>query len=115
MKHITSKCQLSLGQSLITFIILNCQPLNVLQNNAFRDMLYNFELSFKIPSEERCKTMIQESYNWTKDHLKELLKLGADTINVTTDLWTSCRNDSYIGVTISWLDQEMKLYEALYS
>ena len=58
MKHVTLKHQLSLEQSLITFIIFDCQPLNVLQNNVFRDMLYNFEPGFKIPSEERCKTMI---------------------------------------------------------
>ncbi len=76
-------------------------------------MLHNFEQGFKIPAEARCKTIIQESYNWTKDHFRELLKSGANTINVTTDLWTSRRNDSYISVTISWLDQEMKLYEAL--
>ncbi len=68
-------------------------------------MLHNFEQGFKIPTEARCKTIIQESYNWTKDHLWELLKSGANTINVTTDLWTSRQNDSYIGITISWLDQ----------
>ena len=53
-------------------------------------MLHNFEQEFKIPTEARCKTIIQESYNWTKDHLQELLKSGTNTINVTTDLWTSC-------------------------
>ena len=30
IKHITSKRQLSLEQSLIIFIILDCQPLNIL-------------------------------------------------------------------------------------
>src|SRR5581483_9040190 len=76
-------------------------------------MLHNFESGFRIPTEERCKTMIQESYNWTKDNLQELLRSGANTINITTDLWTSQQNDSYISVTILWIDQEMKLYEAL--
>ena len=113
IKHITSRRQLSLERSLIIFIILDCQPLNILRNNAFRDMLHNFEPGFKIPTEEKCKTMIQESYKWTKEHLQELLRSGANTVNITTDLWTSRRNDSYIGVIISWLDQEMKLYEAL--
>jgi hypothetical protein len=101
IKHITSRRQLSLERSLIIFIILDCQPLNILRNNAFRDMLHNFEPGFKIPTEEKCKTMIQESYKWTKEHLQELLRSGANTVNITTDLWTSRRNDSYIGVTIS--------------
>ena len=115
IKHITSKRQLSLEQSIILFIILDCQPLNILRNNAFRDMLHNFEPGFKIPTEERCKVMIQNSYNWTRDNLQELLKSDANTVNITTDIWTSCRNDSYIGVTISWLNQNMELNETLIS
>ena len=109
MKYITAKRQLSLEQSVITFIILDCQPLNILQNNAFREMLREFEPGFKIPIKEKCKEMIYDSYKWIMDHLRELLRSGADSINITTDLWTSRRNDGYIGVTISWLNQEMEL------
>ena len=76
-------------------------------------MPYEFEPGFRIPTEEKCKEIIRNSYNWTKDNLKELLRSGAESINFTTDLWTSCRNDGYIGVTISWLDQEMKLHKVL--
>jgi len=76
-------------------------------------MLYDFEPGFRIPTEEKCKEMMRKSYDWTKDNLKELLRSGAESINFTTDLWTSRRNDGYVGVTISWLDQEMKLHEAL--
>ncbi|CAB5191218.1 unnamed protein product [Rhizophagus irregularis] len=115
IKHITIKHQSCLEESLITFIILDCQPLNILRNNAFWNMLHKFEPGFRIPTEEKCKKMKYDSYNWTKDQLQELLKSSANSINFTTDMWTSRRNDSYIGVTISWLDQEMKLHEALIS
>lgn len=64
-------------------------------------MLYEFEPGFRIPTEEKYKEIIRNSYNWTKDNLKELLRSGAESINFTTDLWTSRRNDGYIGVTIS--------------
>ncbi|CAB4395082.1 unnamed protein product [Rhizophagus irregularis] len=101
MKYITSKRQLSLEQSLITFIILDCQPLNILRNNAFRDMLHEFEPGFRIPTEEKCKELRNNSYEWTEGNLKELLKSGAESISFTTDLWTSRRNDGYIGVTVS--------------
>jgi len=115
MKYITIKRQLSLEQSFITFIIIDCQPLNILRNDAFRNMLHEFEPGFRIPTEEKCKEMIRNSYNWTKENLKELLKSNANSINITTDLWTCRRNNGYIGVTISWLDQKMKLHKALIS
>ncbi|CAI2176333.1 4348_t:CDS:1, partial [Funneliformis geosporum] len=62
MKYITSKRQLFLEQSLINFIILDCQLLNILRNNAFRDMLHEFEPGFRIPIEEKCKKLINNSY-----------------------------------------------------
>ena len=104
MKYITMKRQASLEQSLIVFIILDYQPLNILRNNAFRDMLHEFEPGFRIPTEEKCKELIYNSYEWTKENLKELLKSEAESISFTTDLWTSRQNDSYIGITILWLD-----------
>ena len=104
MKHITVRRQVSLEQSLITFIILDCQPLNILRNDAFRNILHEFEPGFRIPTEEKCKEIIRNSYNWTKDNLKELLRSGVKSINFITDLWTSRQNDSYISVTILWLD-----------
>ncbi|PKC59652.1 hypothetical protein RhiirA1_399792, partial [Rhizophagus irregularis] len=74
IKHITIKHQSCLEESLITFIILDCQPLNILRNNAFWNMLHKFEPGFRIPTEEKCKKMKYDSYNWTKDQLQELLK-----------------------------------------
>ncbi|CAB4495189.1 unnamed protein product [Rhizophagus irregularis] len=86
IKHITIKHQSCLEESFITFIILDCQPLNILQNNAFWNMLHKFEPGFRIPTEEKCEKMIYDSYNWTKDQLQELLKSSANSINFTTDM-----------------------------
>ncbi len=49
-------------------------------------MLHEFEPEFSIPTEEKCKEMIYDSYNWIKDNLKELLKSSAESINFTIDL-----------------------------
>ncbi|CAB4386801.1 unnamed protein product [Rhizophagus irregularis] len=59
-------------------------------------MLHELEPGFRIPTEEKCKEMIRKSYNWTKENLKELLKSDAESINFTTDLWTSRRNDELL-------------------
>ena len=64
-------------------------------------MLHEFEPGFRIPTEEKSKEMICNNYSWIRDNLKELLKSSAESINFTTDLWTSRQNDSYISVTIS--------------
>ena len=37
----------------------------------------------------------------------------AANINFTTDMWTSRRNDGYIGITAHWIDQDFTIHEAL--
>jgi hypothetical protein len=49
-------------------------------------MLHEFEPGFRIPTEEKCKELINNSYEWTEGNLKELLKSEAESISFTTDL-----------------------------
>ena len=44
-----------------------------------------------------------------------MIASGADTINITTDLWTSRRNDGYIRVTANWVDKDFVIRKAILS
>src|ERR1044072_4075587 len=45
--------------------------------------------------------------------IKEMIDQTCDTAAITTDLWTSCANSGYIGITCHWLTEKMELYDIL--
>ncbi|CAB4395500.1 unnamed protein product [Rhizophagus irregularis] len=107
-------------QELITrkvtaFIIKNVQPLFVLQNQAFQDLLLTCELGYKIPCDKSIKQMLFLAYTWSKKQLQSLLQDTAVTVHLTTDLWTSKSQHGYLGVTATWLTADFEFQEALLS
>ncbi|CAB4383308.1 unnamed protein product [Rhizophagus irregularis] len=107
-------------QELITrkvtaFIIKNVQPLFVLQNQAFQDLLLTCEPGYKIPCDKSIKQMLFLAYTWSKKQLQSLLQDTAVTVHLTTDLWTSKSRHGYLGVTATWLTADFEFQEALLS
>jgi len=59
--------------------------------------------------------VIRDAFDWSTEQLLGMMASDADTINITTDLWTSRRNDGYIGVTANWVDKDFVIREAILS
>ena len=45
--------------------------------------------------------------------MKQLINETCTYAAITTDLWTACNNQGYIGVTGHWLTPKMELYDIL--
>ena len=92
---------------LVAFIIKFVQPLYILQNEAFCELVYGLEFRFQIPCKKTVKNLIHEAYIWSKDQLTNLLG------NTVTDLWTARSKHGYIRVTATWLTSDFTFYEVL--
>src|SRR4051794_16111008 len=56
--------------------------------------------------------MIACSYGYNKDKLNLLLKT-AQSISLTTDLWSSCSKYRYLGLTATWINKEFEIMDVL--
>ncbi|CAB5213019.1 unnamed protein product [Rhizophagus irregularis] len=93
----------------------NVQPLYILQNQAFQDLLLTCEPGYKIPCDNSIKNVLYSAYTWSKEQLQSLLRNTAVAVHLTTDLWTSKSQHSYICVTATWLTSDFEFQEALLS
>ncbi|CAB5191008.1 unnamed protein product [Rhizophagus irregularis] len=93
----------------------NVQPLYILQNQAFQDLLLTCEPSYKISCDNSIKNVLYSAYTWSKKQLQFLLKNTAVAVHLTTDLWTSKSRYSYICVTATWLTSDFEFQKALLS
>ena len=58
---------------------------------------------FIVPGEKKIRMMIARSYGHNRDKLKQLLKT-AQSISLTTDLWSSRSKHGYLGLTATWIN-----------
>ncbi|CAG8779548.1 9247_t:CDS:1, partial [Cetraspora pellucida] len=111
----SSKRQELITQMLISFIIKFIQPLYILQNPSFRELIFTCEPGYKIPCDKTVKAIIYDSYVWSKEQLRTLLSNNVVAIHLTTDLWTAKSRHRYLGITATWLTSNFEFCKALLS
>jgi hypothetical protein len=96
---------------LVDWIILDSQPLSIVQNEAFKRFIYELDPAFTMPCVETVKKVIYEAYNYSFPKLKNMLSIETTSVSLTMDLWTARNRQGYLGVTCSYFDQSFKLRE----
>src|SRR6266498_814235 len=74
--------------------------------------MYIIDPEFIIPGEKKIRMMIAHSYGYNRDKLTQLLKT-AQSISLTTDLWTSHSKHGYLGLTATWINQNFEIMNVL--
>ena len=64
------------------------------------------EPDYKIPSAMHMASLIHQKYKAGYERLKEILKVDPSAISLTTDLWTSIANDSFITVLAHFISPD---------
>jgi hypothetical protein len=97
---------------ILAWIVDDMQPFNVLQNEKFRDILYEAESKYEFPCEDVIKQKFYQSVQFSEQKLLELMNNNMKSFAFTMDLWTKVHKP-YIGITIHWLSSDFVLYKAL--
>jgi hypothetical protein len=96
--------------NLIKFVLMTDQPLSIIENEYFRDLLCSIDPqvldSISSISRESLATDIKARAIALKEKLKEKLK-KVDTVAITTDLWTSPNHTNYAGITAHFYHQNV--------
>lgn len=94
---------------LMNWVIISNQPLQEMDNPAFIQFVNGLNPHFKIPSRNNLKKKIEARYDEEKEKLKNVLSLTPYSINLTSDIWTSNANESYLSLTAHYLDSDWAL------
>ncbi|XP_051797876.1 zinc finger BED domain-containing protein 4-like isoform X2 [Acanthochromis polyacanthus] len=89
-------------------IIKDCQPLSIVEDEGFREMLQTLEPSYAIPTRKALKEMVSERYAAETQNIKEKLH-STNAISLTADMWTSVNMEAYLAVTGHFFDTENKM------
>lgn len=106
--------QNDINNHLTKWIVNEMLPFSVISSKNFKELCYKLNKRYQVPSILTLKTNILDNVEHTKDQLKLLLKKSSISVNFTMDTWTQFHTP-FICITIHWLDQDFKMYQALLS
>jgi hypothetical protein len=99
-------------EAMLRWMLLTTQPLSTVTQKAYIEYINFIDPEFIIPGEKKIRMMIARSYGYNKDKLTQLLKT-AQSISLTTDLWSSRSKHGYLGLTATWINQNFEIMNVL--
>lgn len=108
MDQATSK---KLTVAIAKWIAAACRPIAIVEDEGLRDIIRiaSKDPSYELPSRSTITNRIHELYETERAKLAKDLELTA-TIALTGDYWTSLGNESYLGVTGHYIDEQWQLH-----
>lgn len=102
-----------LDSTLVEMICEDMMPFKCVNRKGLRKMFHALDPRYEIPNYKTLSsTYVPDLYREVRELLiKELQKV--DFISITTDLWTSLANDSYIAVTCHFISSEWQMKSAV--
>ncbi|KAI7806093.1 putative zinc finger BED domain-containing protein 6-like [Triplophysa rosa] len=101
-----------LDEALVTMIVKDTQPFNVVEDVGFRDFVHKLDPTYVLPTRQAVKAMVEAKYAESKEKAKaEVKKVAA--VSLTSDMWTSINMDAYLAVTCHFVDNNTCLNSVL--
>ena len=88
-------------------VALDLKPIRMVE--GFLKLLHYLEPRYKVLSRKHVTKMIQNKHKSVREKLQTKLK-EANSISLTTDIWSSAATEVYITVTAHYISPEWQLY-----
>ena len=95
---------------LVGFVAKDLQPLSVVEDSGFIDLMEYVEPKLKLPSRSTLThSWLPDIYETEKSKLKSLLA-SVEFVSLTCDLWSSIAHESKLTVTCHFIDSNFHLH-----
>lgn len=99
---------------LVPFVVNGNHPHTIVEEPGFRDFTSSLRPEFKPICANTLKAKILQNYRVKQEELKvyfRTAKIGR--LSFSTDMWTAPNRHAMMSLTVSWLDEEFKLFDLI--
>ncbi|KAE9525285.1 hypothetical protein AGLY_014353 [Aphis glycines] len=105
-----------IDQQVLKMIVKEYYPFSIVEDREFVKLLNLLNPGYTLPSRKTLsKSLLPIMYNEIHDKVKQDIKDQAKYVSITTDSWTSIKNENYIAVTCHFINNECELKSYLLS
>lgn len=113
IKKITPEESKRVDRDLLELFITDYQPFRIVEDKGFKKFVKNIP-GYTLPSRKNISSaMIPALYQTALSDVKSRVSLDASSVCLTTDCWTSSQTESYIGVTVHYIDKNFEPQQIL--
>jgi len=92
-----------INEKYVNFVIKNCQPFRLSEDIYFVNFVDALNQDYKLLNRKQTRTKIEQLYDSKKILIVETLKNLNQKFSISLDVWTSIKNEQYIGVHIHFI------------
>lgn len=97
-----------LDDNLLSLFVLDFQPFSIVEDRGFRRLVKGLNPSYEMPSRKHVsKTLIPAKYETCLIKTKEVAE-NISSCCLTTDNWTSRNNESFMAITIHFINEDFQ-------
>ena len=93
---------------IVDFVVCDLRPAAVVEGEGFKNLMKCVEPGYKVPSSTHVSELVKKKYAAAKERLKDRLK-QVGSLSITTDIWTSNANESYISVVGHFITSDWQM------
>lgn len=105
----TSSEYKSMTNKLIDWLATDLLPFTIVESPYFNKFINILNGRYKPPSRQTIKNLIIRKFNIKRNNLKYDIEKIPGKVAFTTDIWSSMTNQSYLGVTLHYIDNNWNL------
>ena len=105
-QHCTEARASAITKRIATMIAIDLRPIRVVEGEGFQNLVNYLEPGYEVPCRKSITSIIHRKHEIAKHKLKDKLEREANSIALTTDIWTSSATEAYITVSAHYISAE---------
>uniref|UniRef100_A0A1X7TG49 HAT C-terminal dimerisation domain-containing protein n=1 Tax=Amphimedon queenslandica TaxID=400682 RepID=A0A1X7TG49_AMPQE len=111
----SSPVQTNITNAIVKMLVTDIRPLHMVENEGFKDLILLLDPRYTMVSRKHIQNnLLPQLFSTTQDKIKSLLS-SANTCNVTLDIWSSRKMQSFLGITCHYLTDAFEMKSLLLS
>lgn len=100
----------AIDQQVIRMIVKEYYPFSIVEDKEFKKLINMLNPGYSLPSRKTLSvSLLPILYNKIYNEVKLDIEVNAHYVSLTTDAWTSLKNENYMAVTVHFIDMSCQL------